>query len=174
MARMAVGYLRRPCNWLVACLMLLGGVVPAFGERLDDSASPRARVQASEVLSERGRPLSDDADARFAVIRFGRVEYKLVTARHIGRRARIYLVVPANIPGLRSPSALRVEWRGNGLFSDGSAVAGERRLVWNGTVRSAWMTESLDLGARVDLRELSLPSGGNLGFESFFEIEVLP
>lgn len=154
--------------------MLLGGGTPAFGERLDDSASPRARVQAPEVLSEHGRPLSDDADARFAFIRFGRVEYKLVTARHVGRRARIYLVVPAHIPGLRSPSALRVDWRGNGLFSDGSAAAGERRLVWNGTVRSAWMTESLDLGARVDLRELSLPPGGTLGFESFFEIEVLP
>ena len=162
----------KPPGWLAAGL-LLGSMFSAAAQRLDDSTSPRARVQAPVVLSERGQPLAEDADARFAVIHFGQVEYRLSTARYLGRRARIHFVVPALIPGLRAPVGLQVEWRGNGLFSDGSAHAGERRLVWRGTVRDAWMTERLDLRARVDLRELRLP-GGMLGFESFFEIEVLP
>lgn len=143
-------------------------------ERLDDSASPRARVQAPVVLAEDGRLLKDSPNATRATIRFGRVDYKLATTRYAGRQARIYYVVPPLIPGLRSPSGLGVEWRGNGLFSAGTAGPGERRLVWSGVVPGPWMTEGLDLTFHLDLRQLQLRSNEPFGFESHFEIEVAP
>lgn len=143
-------------------------------ERLDDSASPRSRVPAQIVMSNEGRSLADSLNPVTATVKFGRVDYKLATVRYIGRQARIYYVIPAQINGLRSPAGLRVDWRGYSLFASGSARPGERQLVWTGTVREAWMSDAIDLSALVDLRELQLPRDGQFGFESYFEIEVSP
>ncbi len=108
------------------------------------------------------------------VLKFGQVDYKLATANFVGKQARIYYVIPASIPGLVSPSGLRVEWRGNAPFESGTGRPGDRILVWTGTVTEAWMSASLDLTMQVDLAALRLPSGTNFGFESYFEIEGLP
>lgn len=147
----------------------------AFTARLDDSLSPRPQVVAPQVLSEQGRPLDDmlgDAVPQYGISRFGRVEYRLATAPYVGKRARIFYVVPAPVQGLRSPAGLRMSWRGSGLFADGSARGGERRLVWSGVVRDPVMRESLDLTMEVRLSELMLRPQGGLSVESYFEIEV--
>lgn len=173
--------IRAPIRGLGALSMLLtlqGALLPAASslaaERLDDSASLRSRVAPQTALSDEGRPLADSVNPRWLTARYGRVDYKLATARFVGRQARIYYVIPPVIAGLRSPAGLRVDWRGTGLFSSGTARPGERALVWAGQVRESWMSEGLDLTLQVDLREMTLPPGGNLGFESYFEIEVLP
>lgn len=158
--------------WLLLAGWPLSSALAA--ERLDDSASPRSRVPAQVVMSNEGRPLNDSLNPVTATVNFGRVDYKLATARYVGRQARIYYVVPPQISGLRSPAGLRVDWRGNGLFASGSARPGERQLVWSGTVRDAWMSDGLDLSFQVDLRELQLARDGQFGFESYFEIETLP
>lgn len=156
----------------VLCLMVCSGYASA--ERLDDSASPRAQVKAPLVLADTGGLLVDSIGATRAILKFGRVDYKLATAPYVGRDARIYYVIPAVIPGLRMPTALSVEWQGSGLFASGVAHPGERVQVWSGRVGEEWINEGLDLTMRVDLRELDLPQGANFGFESYFEIEVLP
>lgn len=159
---------------LAVCSLLLTLPCHALGERLDDSASPRSQVEAPQVLSNTGGLLSDSSDATQAILKFGRVDYKLATAKFIGQQARIYYVIPATIPGLLSPAGLRVEWRGNGLFNEGSGRPGDSIPVWTGTIEEAWMREGLDLTMQVDLKALRLPPGTNFGFESYFEIEVLP
>ena len=156
----------------LALLLLSLGWSCHAAERLDDTASPRSRVPAQIVLSNEGRTLADSLNPTTATARFGRIDYKLATARYIGKQAHIYYVIPAQIVGLRSPSGLRAEWRGYGTFTSGTARPGERQLVWTGVVPGAWMSESLDLSIQVDLRELQLPSNGQFGFESYFEIEV--
>jgi hypothetical protein len=98
----------------------------------------------------------------------------LSTAAYLGKKARIFYVVPAAIEGLRSAAALQVNWPAGKLFAAGTARPGERALVWTGTVGQAWMVDALDLSMQVNLRELRLPPNGQLGFESYFEIEVLP
>jgi hypothetical protein len=158
---------------LLALAFAMAGPASA-AERLDDSASPRSRVPARVVLSEEGRSLAESRNPTRATIHFGRVEYKLATARYVGKRARIYFVVPALIPGLRSPAGMRLEWRGTGLFADGAGRPGDRRLVWSGLVPGPWMAEALDLTCEVELRALQLQRDGQFGFESYFEIEVLP
>ncbi len=158
--------------WTAALLLW-----PALGlaqlERLDDSASPRSRVQA-QLDPDPAGALGQPATAPYATVRFNGVEYRLATARYAGRRARIFYVVPAFIPGLRSPAGMRVEWRSSGLFASGSAMPGERRLVWSGTVPGPWMAERFDLRVQFDLRELRPMSGMSFDFECYFEIEVLP
>lgn len=182
---MKVWFMRSFSIFLTAFFRMLLGVsfastllaaTPAFArtERLDDLTSPRSQVQAPQVTDERGRPLADSAEARFAIIKFGRVDYRLATGRFVGQQARIYYVVPASIPGLLTPSGLQVQWRGNGVFADGVARPGERHLVWAGTVRERWMSEGLDLTLQLDLRAVRLPSDGRFGFESYFEIETSP
>lgn len=149
--------------------------------RLDDSASPRGRVVArweagDDAASGPPRRAGNAAAASpFASVRFDGVEYRLATAAYVGRRARIFYVVPSNIPGLRSPAGLRVEWRGSGQFAPGSAAPGDRVPVWAGVVPGAWMGDRFDLRMRFDLREiLPLSSASALEFESYFEIEVMP
>jgi hypothetical protein len=158
----------------LAGLCLLPTQSRAISERLDDTASPRNRVVSQTVLGDQGQLLAHTASGTLVTLKFGRINYKLATAKFIGKRARIYYVVPLAITGLRSPVGLKVEWRGHGIFSNGRARPGERSMVWAGTVHEAWMTEGLDVTMQVDLREINLPPGANFGFESYFEIETLP
>jgi hypothetical protein len=141
-------------------------------ERLDDSASPRSRVAPLVVIGNDGRPLAQSMDATAAIVQLGRVEYRLATARYLGQETRIYYVVPTLVEGLRSPAALRVEWRGDGTFGSGAARAGERQLVWTGTVREPWMSTALEVAFNVDLQQMQFPRNGVFGFEPYFEIEV--
>lgn len=154
---------------LAAMLLGAGLFVPAGAmvTRLDDSASPRAQVS---IDFRQAQPV----DANTLALPLGRVEYRLATAPHIGRRARIFYVVPFGIAGLRSPSGLQVVWRAQGTFADGAARPGERVPVWNGVVQTPWMSETLELQLRIDPRLLNLGRGGALSFESYFEIETLP
>lgn len=158
----------------LASLCLLPIQSHAITERIDDSASPRSRVASQTVLSDQGQLLTNTAAATVVTLKFGRINYKLATAKFIGKQARIYYVVPLAIAGLRSPVGLKVDWRGNGIFNNGQARPGERSLVWTGMVREAWLVEGLDVTMQVDLREIRLPPGVNFGFESYFEIETLP
>jgi hypothetical protein len=174
--RSTVGFVQALAG--LALLLCMASAVQAQVYRLDDSASPRSRVNPRWVTGPDGRALSD-ANPRLpapssATVKFGRIDYKLATANYMGKKARIYYVVPAVIEGVRSPSALQVSWPAATLFAAGTARPGERAVVWSGTIAQAWMADALDVTMQINLRELRLPANGQLGFESYFEIEVLP
>jgi hypothetical protein len=139
----------------------------ALVARLDDSTSPRAQVRNDFRNAQ-------SMDGNIVVLPFGRIEYRLATAPYAGRRARIFYVIPSAIAGLRSPAGLEVQWRGNGAFASGTGRPGDRVQVWNGIVQTPWINETFELTLRIDPRELRLPSGAALSFESIFEIETLP
>lgn len=165
--------------WLVGLplVVLAAHNADAGTARLDDSASPRQRVTPVIVLTPEGRPLDSVVDGpppTHAVLKYGRVDYKLATGPYVGRRARIYFVIPALIPNLRSPAGLQVEWQGHGQFASGTGRPGDRVLVWSGVITSPWLSEGLDLTLQLDLRELQRFDMGSFSFESFFEIEVYP
>ena len=157
---------------LVACAVGLLGLVPASAQQvftLDDSASPRSRVDArleDSPLQQRSGPIVH--------VRFGRIDYRLATAAYMGRRARIFYVLPPVINGLLSPAGFAVQWQGGHLFANGTARPGERRQVWTGVVREALMGDTLDLSLALDARQLRPVPDANLSFESTFEIELLP
>lgn len=157
----------------VLCGIFLGACGARAAERLDDTSSPRSRVEPVVVLGNDGRRLADSLNATAAIVQLGRVEYRLATARYLGQEARIYYAVPALVEGLRSPAALRVEWRGDGVFGSGTARAGERQLVWTGTVREPWMGAVLEVAFNVDLNQMQFAHNGEFGFQPYFEIEVV-
>lgn len=157
---------------LIACAVGLVGLMPATAQqvfKLDDSASPRSRIDArleDSPLQQRSGPIVN--------VRFGRIDYRLATGAYVGRRARIFYVVPPVINGLLSPAGFTVQWQGGHLFANGTARPGERRQVWSGVVREAFMGDTLDLSLALDARQLRPVQNANLGFESTFEIELLP
>lgn len=154
----------------VLCAYLFSLSVLA-AERLDDSASPLTEVQA-QVFSETGQLLSDSVSPQQAIMRFGQVTYRLNTASYVGQQARIYYVVPASIAGLVDSHGVQVQWISDGKLADGSAYAGERKLVWSGQIEEAWFTAHLNLTAVVNLNLLKFDNT-NFGFESYFEIETI-
>jgi hypothetical protein len=166
-------------KWCLCTSALLLGLNAAQAQvfRLDDSASPQSRVAPKWVLGDHGQLLGqarpDLPAPTSAQAQFGTIEYRLATAAYVGKRAHIYYVIPASIDGLKNASGLQVSWRSSGAFASGSARPGERVRVWSGTVGDALMTQGLDLTMQIDLRALRLPPSGQLGFESYFEIEVL-
>ncbi|MDN8910310.1 hypothetical protein Q0O53_13675, partial [Staphylococcus aureus] len=87
--------------WLASALLYGATLLPAGAQvaRLDDSASPRAHVR-SDFSQSRGM------DGRMLVQPLGRIEYRLAMASFLGRRGRIFYVIPALIPGLRSPAGM--------------------------------------------------------------------
>lgn len=145
-------------------------------QRLDDSASPRSQVSAVRVVSETGQPIERSLQARRAIAHFGLVDYRLATAAYLGRQVRIHFVVPALVPGLSRPSALLVRWRAQGDWASGSAHPGDRLLVWSGMVRDTFLNTRFDLVMELDLA--GVHAGGasepQLGFSSYFDIEVMP
>jgi len=154
----------------VACAIALTSASQAGAvvARLDDSTSPRAQVNTDSRNAQ-------TQDGVTIVLPFGRVEYRLATAPYLGHRARIFYVIPPAIAGLRSPAGLQVQWRSaGGVFASGMGRPGDRVQVWNGVIQAPWMNETFELTLRIDPREVRLPTGASLSFESTFEIETLP
>ncbi|APV48428.1 hypothetical protein BWI17_01235 [Betaproteobacteria bacterium GR16-43] len=149
--------------------MLFAALACEAGVRLDDSASPRSRVdvQSRWLHSEEGLT-PERMNAMVADIT--NLEFRLDTSRYVGKRARIYLVVPAFIQGLRSPDGLRVEWRPRGTFLAGSALPGQRTLVYDGPIQRASLHEAFDVSLYLDARYLDR----GLRFDPTFEIDVAP
>lgn len=158
--------------YLVWAACLFSSTTFAETARLDDSASARSVVEARSVTSETGRPLVDSASPEYVRANFGWVQYRLATAAYKGKAANIYYVIPLVINGLKSPHALTVTWKTNGQFNEGEGHAGDRKLVWSGTVTDDWMETEFDLQMQAELAQLRLPEGKVFGFESYFEIET--
>ena len=94
-----------------AAALLCGAalVAPAWANiaRLDDSTSPRAHVRSDFSNAQA-------MDGHVVVLPLGRIEYRLAMTPHVGRRARIFYVIPASVAGLRSPAGMRGQGRGSG------------------------------------------------------------
>jgi hypothetical protein len=152
---------------LLAGLALVTGATAAT--RLDDSASPRhvVNVETRWLHAEEGLT-PDQLNALVATVT--NLEFRLDTSRYVGKRGRIWLVLPDVVPGLRSPEALRVEWTTRGTFLSGSAFAGQRTLVYEGPIRQASLHEALDLRIYLDARHLE----ANLRLDPMFEIDLAP
>ena len=141
----------------------------AYATKLDDLASPRQRVDVTPRWLHSGDTSDRGDDFHTLIAEIANLEVRLNTASYAGRRARIYLVVPQTIPGMRSSGALRVEWRTRGALHAGSAGAGSRTPVFEGIVPRPLLTEIFDFTLRYDSRQ----TGKGLRFEPFFDIEVL-
>jgi hypothetical protein len=142
----------------------------ALAERLDDSASPKRRLDLEPRWLHNEGYLGTPERLNAMVAAVPRVEVRLNTAKHVGKRGRIYLVMPPFVPGLNSPNGMRLEWRAHGLFQSGSALPGEKALLYDGPVTQSMMSDVLDFQVHLDARYVT----SALRFDPVFDIEVSP
>lgn len=160
---------RSRCPEALALGLALFALDARTGTRLDDSLSPRQHLELSAQWENRSE--SQNAEEMLAVLAEARdVEVRLNTAAWIGRNAEIYIAFPQTIPGLRLPSAMRIEWRTRGRFNAGAAIPGQRALVYRGPITSGVSGDIFDFTYRIDGRHFER----RLQFQPIFEIEPLP
>lgn len=152
------------------CMALLAATGAAAATRLDDSASPRARVDVNPRWLHTNEGLTDPALLNAMVAEVRNLEVRLNTAPFVGKRGRIYLSLPAFTVGLQSPSGLRVEWQTRGTLLAGSALPGTRSVVYDGPIAKASLSDFVDFSLFIDARYLQ----GGLRFEPVFDIELAP
>ncbi len=155
---------------LLAALALAAGGVLAAPVRLDDSASPRARIDVSPRWLGEHESAGDRDWLHAMVAEASNVEVRLDTRAYVGRRGKIYLAVPAQVPGLMSPTALRVSWLSRGGFASGEAIPGSRTLVYDGAISAPVTVVRLDFRFELDARFV----GPGLRVDPYFEIETEP
>ncbi len=158
----------------IAAVLLVLALGPAFAAaapvRLDDSASPRSRIDVKPRWAHAGEAGENPERVNAMLAQVPNLEVRLNTSRYVGKAARIWMVVPDFVPGLRSPNGLRVEWRTRGTLFGGNALPGTRTVVYDGVIRQAFTTDFLDLTLYLDARFLER----GVRFEPYFEIDVAP
>jgi len=154
-----------------ALFLALLALLPAagWGARLDDSLSPRQRVEVTSrwLHDGPGDWTEDQLNAMVAEVRA--MEFRLKTAAYVGRNAEIYLTVPRVPLGLRIPTAMRLEWTARGRFASGSLVPGDRALLYRGKITESVTTEIFDFRIYYDARSAER----GIEFDPVFEIEVV-
>lgn len=154
---------------LALALCIAAFPAAAAPKRLDDRGSPRSVVNVESRWLHSGEGLTpEQLNAMVATVT--NLEFRLDTSAYVGKRARIYLVIPEVVQGLRSPSGMRVEWTSRGNFLAGAALPGQRTLVYDGLVQRPSLHEALDLSVYLDARYLER----GLRFDPVFEIDVAP
>lgn len=152
-------------------LFALIGAVFTFGAQatpLDDSASPRQRIEAKPRWQYQGEDaLSPERIGRM-VVDVPNLEIRLDTSGWRGRHARIYLTLPPLIPGVNAPEGLRAEWRARGVMQAGSIMPGGRVLIFDGLVERPQTVEFFDFTIYLDTRFTQR----GIRFEPKFEIEA--
>jgi hypothetical protein len=162
--------MRKSLAVLLAFPALAAANALAVPERLDDSASPRSRIEVSSRWQYEGEGLGGTQRIHAMVAEVPNLEVRLNTARFAGRKGRIYLVVPPFVPGLRGSTGMRVEWRTRGPLLAGAGLPGARTLVYEGPVPRPVLADVLDLTLYLDARFVDR----GVRFEPYFEIEIAP
>lgn len=152
---------------LAACALAAASTLGA-PIRLDDSASPKSRIVSAPRWLGEHESAGNREWLHALVAEAANVEVRLDTKAFVGARGRIYLAVPELVPGLLSRDGLRVTWVSGGGFASGSALPGERTLVYDGPIASAVTAGRFDFRFDLDARHL----GRGLRVEPYFEIEV--
>jgi len=151
---------------VLACVPFPG----ALAAKLDDSPSPRQRIDVRTRWLHDGDNLSDPKLLNAMIADVANLDVRLNTAAYVGKRGRIYMAVPQLVPGLRSPEGMRIEWRTRGMFQPGSVLPGGRALLYDGLIEKPITGDILDVSIFLDARD----TGAGLRFEPRFEIDLLP
>jgi hypothetical protein len=153
--------------WLLFTIVLV--YFPVHAEPLDDSLSSRQQFDLDlDWKQQQNIENLDEREQNALIARAHHVEIRLNTARYIGQRGRIFIVLPLNIRGTVDSTALRMSWTTNGLFSSGSVAAGNRVKLFEGKITDSIMTDVFDITFEIDARQVY----NNLRLQPVFDIEI--
>lgn len=151
----------------LACALAAGA---AAQERLDAGASPRQQVHADlewTVPLARAGSASRRAFGHMTA-RVRALDLRLDVSRYLDRDVRIFMSVPLPVHGLTGAGGMRINWRSEGLFEDGTLVPGEHALLYAGPVREPELRDRLQLEIEMEWDAID---GGEIRFEPQFHIE---
>lgn len=155
---------------LLLAVVLTAQLAGAASIRLDDSASPKARFDLQPAWQYEGEEIQGADRLNAMIARAEGVEVRLNTAALVGKRGRIFIVLPPSVPGLSSPDALHMQWTARGRFLSGSVLPGGRTLLYDGPIESSLTRDVLDFTIVLDARHMV----GGLRLETSFEFDAAP
>jgi len=155
---------------LVAVALLSLTAAAEASTKLDDSLSPRQRVETTARWRYDGTGDWNEDQINALVAQVSAMQFRLRTAPYVGKNAEIYLSIPQNVVGLKVPNAMRVEWTTHGTFAPGSVIPGNRALVWRGKITQPVMSDYFDFSIYFDARNWER----GIEFDPVFEIDTSP
>lgn len=154
----------------VAVALLALAATAEAATKLDDSLSPRQRVETTARWRYDGAGDWNEDQVNALVAQVSAMQFRLRTAPYIGKNAEIYLTIPQHVVGLKVPNAMRVEWTTRGTFAPGAVIPGNRALVWRGKITEAVMSDYFDFSIYFDARNWER----GIEFDPVFEIDTSP
>lgn len=147
------------CCTLCIALLYGGACAHAATTRVDDSGT----VVGQSVLPMRWKQLVPGKGADHSVEGNVTVALRLNVMRWIKQPVRLYMALA---PAAGEP--MYASWRTQGHLLPGSIRSGGRALIFNGTVTSAFMEETIELALKTDGRSLV----STQGLQFYFEIDT--
>ena len=136
-------------RFLAATFVLFATSV-AFAQRvpLSDSLSPQQiySVDLSWQTTEMNRVVTAMLQGNSSLLpplqgQLNGVEIRLDVRQYVGRRARVYMRLPASIVGVQQPGSLNVRWQTRGVLYDGELKPGQEALIFDGQIETAQLTD---------------------------------
>lgn len=146
---------------LLLLAMLAASTAEATTYRVDDTGT----VVSQPVTAMKWRQLVPSRAGDNTVEGQLNVALRLNLASWLNRPARIYMALAPT-----EGEQLQATWRTQGRLLPGSLRSGGRTLVYDGTVRDPFLTETIQLNLAADGRLLTRTQS----LQFYFEIEVSP
>ncbi len=155
---------------LLAAIALTTVPVTTAGERLEAIFFPERHPTLQGDWARPRFSGDPEANSRVHARSAGELELQLLIPerfRQPPQPVRIFLIVPAQPPGLRGPGGFEVSWTTRGRFLAGTARPGNRVLLFQGIADAPVLRDFVTFSFTLDARDLL----GPLRFEPEYEIE---
>lgn len=161
--------LLRLAFWFSGVCVTFAASVCFGGQRIESYFFPGAELRLeSRWLVPKLRSSTDTAAASQTVAESPFTELRLVVPpAYVGKRVRIYFLLPSSAQGMAGDRGLDVEWRTQGVYLPGRARPGERVLFFEGPVSDNLLRDLVAYTIRIDANHQT----GPVRFEAVYEIE---
>ncbi|MDX1489517.1 MAG: hypothetical protein R3268_15015 [Acidiferrobacterales bacterium] len=158
-------------RWSIALVMILCTWTTAGhpGERVRSEFFPQRHLALQGQWANPRFTADLDADSRI-VAAYNDIELRLFIPPAFTsppQQAQIFMLIPAQIPGLDVGGGLEVSWVTRGRLLNVTARPGDRVLIFEGVVGEPVLADFLNLVIMIDARGMV----GAVRFDPLFEIE---
>jgi len=161
--------MRLGCSVGLAVVLCAGATASYSAERVRSEFFPQRHLVLQGQWQNPRFTADIDADSRVAAVASD-VELRLFippTFTSPPQQAQIFMLVPAQIPGLDVGGGLEVSWVTRGRLLNATARPGDRVLIFEGLVSEPVLADFLTLTITIDARRMV----GAVRFDPLFEIE---
>lgn len=160
----------RICLRVVLSIVVWAGTTAAYaGERVRSEFFPQRHLALAGQWANPHFSGDIDADSR-VVAAYSEVELRLFIPPAFTsspQPVQIFMVIPAQIPGLDGGGGLEMSWTTRGRLLNGTGRPGDRVPIFEGLVSEPVLADFLNLTISIDARRML----GALRIDPFFEIE---